>query len=56
MTIIEKVKFLKEERYQDLNPWSKEFITDIYDNAQDDDELTRRQTEKIEEIWMDLGL
>jgi DNA phosphorothioation-dependent restriction protein DptG len=56
MTIFEQVKFLKEERYQDLNAWCKEFISDLYEHAQDDDELTQRQKDKVEEIWMDLGL
>lgn len=56
MTIIEKIKFLKEERYIDLNDWCQAFISDLYEYAQDDDELTRRQKEKVEEIWIDLGL
>lgn len=56
MNSIEKVKFLKEERYIDLNSWSREFISDIYEFAQDDDELTQRQIEKIDQIWEDLGL
>jgi len=56
MTTIEKVKFLKEERFQDLNAWAKEFISDLYEFASDDDELTRRQIEKVDELWEDLGL
>lgn len=56
MTATEKIKFIYEERYEDLNAWCKEFITDLYSHAQDDDELTARQVQKIEEIWEDLGL
>ena len=56
MTTVEKVKFLKEERYIDLNQWEREFISDLYENAQDDDELTSRQIGKVEDIWQDMGL
>ena len=57
MTVTEKIKFIREERYQDLNDWEREFIGDLYDNAQDaEEELTRRQIEKVDEIWENLGL
>ena len=56
MTIVDKVKFIKEERWIDLDAWQRGFISDLYDNAQDDDELTARQKSKVDEIWMDLGL
>ena len=57
MTTTEKIKFMKEERYQDLNAWGREFISDLYDNVQDaEEELTRRQIEKVDELWEDLGL
>jgi hypothetical protein len=56
MTTVEKVKFIKEERWIDLNAWEREFIADLYEYAQDDDELTARQIEKVSEIWTDLGL
>ena len=56
MTIVEKVKFLKEERYIDLNTWEREFISDLYEHAQDDDELTTRQKSKVEDVWKDQGL
>lgn len=55
MNVVEKINFIFEERRHDLNEWQKEFITDLYDHAQDDDELTRRQIEKVNEIWMELG-
>ncbi len=56
MTAFQKINFIREERYQDLNAWEKEFISDLYDNAQDEDELTRKQIEKVEEVWENLGL
>ena len=57
MTTLEKITFIKEERYQELNEWEKEFISDLYDNVQNaDEELTRRQIEKVDEIWENLGL
>jgi len=56
MTYAEKVKFVREERFEELNAWCKEFISDVYDNVQDDEELTQRQMDKIDEIWEDLGL
>lgn len=68
MTTVDKVKFLKEERYQDLNAWEKEFISDLYDSAYSKngqlsttlaeafDALTTRQIEKVNEIWEDAGL
>ena len=57
MTIIQKINFIREQRYHDLNNWEKEFISDLYENVQDsEEELTRRQIEKVEEIWADLGL
>lgn len=56
MTAVEKVKFLKEERWIELNSWEREFIADLYEFAQDDDELTSRQIGKVEDIWQDMGL
>lgn len=68
MTTIEKVNFIREDRFLDLDAWQKEFIEDIYSelNAHPDcetltdaevkDFLTPRQIEKINEIWKDLGL
>lgn len=56
MTTIEKIEFLREERFQDLNSWEREFIDDLYTHAQDEDELTRRQIDKINEIWEGVGL
>ena len=66
MTTLEKLNFIREERYQDLNDWQKDFIEDRYEavtNHPDeitDDEVkeffTRKQIEKIDEIWEELGL
>ena len=66
MTIIEKLNWLREERYQDLNDWQKGFIEDLSDTLNNhpdevtEDEVkeffTRRQIEKIEEIWEEMGL
>lgn len=57
MTIAEKIAFIREERFHDLDDWCKEFISDLYTNVQDaEEELTRRQIKKVEEIWGDLGL
>lgn len=53
MTKVEMVKFLKEERYHELNSWEKEFVSDIYENAQDDSELTTRQKDKILDVFME---
>ena len=56
MTVIEKINWIYEECRSDLNKWELEFITDLFDNAQDEDELTRKQIEKVDEIWENLGL
>jgi len=56
MTAIEKVAFIYESRYAELNDWEKTFVSEIYENAQDEEELTRRQQGKINEIWEGLGL
>jgi len=56
MTVTEKIKFIREECYQELNEWCKEFIADLYEFASDEEELTRRQIEKVDEIWENLGL
>ena len=66
MTILEKLSWLREECYQDLNEWQKGFIEDLYDTIKEhpdevtEDELheffTRKQIEKIEEIWEEVGL
>lgn len=56
MTTIEKIAFIRQERYAELNDWCKEFISDLFENASDEEELTRRQIDKVDEIWEDLGL
>ena len=56
MTEIQKIKFLREERFHDLNAWEQGFIEDLYEYAQEEEELTSRQIEKLDEIWEDLGL
>ena len=61
LNAIQKVKFLKEKQYEDLNKWEKEFIDDLYEFVDEDSSeptsgLSRRQVEKIEEIWQDIGL
>ena len=65
MSIYEKICFLRQERYEDLNDWSKGFIEDLYETVDlaeppTDEEIkeffTRRQIEKINEIWEDMGL
>ena len=57
MTTIEKIEWLYEECFQDLDDWQKEFISDLYHHCQDpDEELTRRQIEKVDEIWEGQGL
>jgi len=57
MTLEEKIKFIYEERLHDCNSWEKEFISDLYLNVQDaSEELTRRQIEKVNEVWENLGL
>ena len=57
MTILQKIDFIRTERYQDLDEWEREFISDLFEYTQDpEEELTRRQIEKIEEIWEHLGL
>lgn len=57
MTLIQKIQFIREERYHELNDWQKEFISDLYLNVQDPkEEMTRKQIEKVDEIWQELGL
>jgi hypothetical protein len=66
MTTWQKVRFMREERYHDLNEWEKEFISDLYaglDGVPHDakqhevaEYLTPRQISKTDEIWSDLGL
>ena len=61
LSIAQKVKFLKESRYEDLNTWEKEFVDDLYEFVDEDSSeptsgLTRRQIEKIDEIWADMNL
>ena len=64
MTLIEKIKFLREERFHDLNYWAQGFVEDIYTLCTENDPtpeeveefLTIRQKEKIYEIWEDAGL
>ena len=65
MGIIEKLNWLLEERFQDLNGWQKGFIDDLYETMSNhpdevsEDEVreffTSRQIEKIEEIWEEIG-
>jgi len=65
MTLPERIKFIREERFQDLNDWERDFIQDIYDSMTAAGEVTeeevkefftRRQVEKVNEIWENLGL
>lgn len=56
MSVIEKIEWIYEECREDLNDWQREFITDLYDHAQNEEELTRRQIEKVNEIWEEMGL
>lgn len=57
MNLLQKIQFIREERFEELNDWEKEFISDLYENVQDtDEELTPRQRNKVEEIWQELGL
>lgn len=66
MTILEKLSFIKEERYQDLNKWQQGFIDDLTekidlhpDEVTEDevrDFFSRRQIEKLDEIWQEIGL
>lgn len=66
MTLLEKLDWLREECYHDLNSWQQGFIEDVHDtihrHADEVTEeevkefLTRRQIEKIEEIWEEVGL
>ena len=66
MNLLEKINWLKEERYVDLDSWEKGFIDDLYETIQQhpdeptEDEVleffTRRQIEKVDEIWENLGL
>lgn len=57
MTLSQKIQFLREERFHDLNAWQQGFIDDLYDFVQDaEEELTPRQIGKVEEIWEEMGL
>lgn len=64
MTIIDKVLFLRQERFHDLNEWAQGFIEDMEAICTENDPtpteveefLTQRQKGKIDEIWEDLGL
>lgn len=66
MTLLQKIQYLREERYHDLNDWEKEFVSDMYEGTEgipsessDEDTeeyLTTRQVEKLEEICEELGI
>ena len=57
MEPIEKIRRLYEKCFADLNSWEKEFISDLYHNVQDpEEEMTRRQLDKLNEIWEEHGL
>lgn len=66
MTCVEKVKFLFEERAEDLNDWEHDFISDLYRDIHERPEpateeevlefFTPRQLRKLNEIWENLGL
>jgi len=64
MTYLQKVRFLREEHFFELNDWCREFIEDLYSDIliaeptdkEYDEFLTKRQKEKIDEIWKDAGL
>lgn len=56
MDVIQKIAWIYEELFEDLNDWEKEFISELYKYAQSEDELTRRQIEKVDEIWEGQGL
>lgn len=66
MTTLQKLRFIREECFQDLNEWERDFVDQMYDgvdgvpdNTNDEDlseYLTRRQMEKIDEIWEELWL
>ena len=57
MTTEDKIKHLYEKCMADLDSWEQDFISDLYENVQDaEEELTRRQIEKVDEVWEGLGL
>ena len=56
MTTIQKIQYLRTERYEDLSKWEQEFIESLYDNVQEpDEEMTQNQKDKLEQIWQELG-
>lgn len=62
---LHRVKHLYRKCLVDLNEWEKQFISDMMDRVTDgegqnlpvdDFFITRRQAEKVDEIWEKVGL
>ena len=54
MNSLEKLNFLKEERYLDLNKWERNFIDDLYHNCDGLDPAELHQHE-IESEYLSVG-
>ena len=57
LTTYQKIIKLREDYFYRLNPWCREFVSDLYENCDEDadEQLSMGQIEKVEEIWEDLG-
>lgn len=65
MTLRQKLEFIRTERFQDINKWEKDFISDLYEGLDGlpswqtdedmNDYLTERQIKKLNEIWENLA-
>lgn len=53
MTYLDKVTILYNGHLAGMNGWGKGFIYDMIQNLQDDSELTDRQKEKIDELFIE---
>lgn len=56
MNLTDKIYFIYEQKFVELNEWQKVFIGDLYVHVGDgEEELTEKQKRKVEEIWQELS-